>query len=299
MHRIFPHPLIVLPLVIGLVDPVQLSAQGPTIIANPNWSPDGKQIVYQKGPFLGLEHNIYVVNADGSNRRQLTRNVKSARDPRWSPDGKRIVFALGKKAGPSKSDTNSEVAVMDADGSNVRELTNDAKTASGPTWSPDGKRIAFASNRQGVYAQIYVMDADGSNLQQVTHVEHHVLTPTWSPDGKRMALASHGKEGRIYVMDANGSNFRELPPFDDKDWSPAWSPGGKMLALTCRDHKLRICVMEPDGANAKELDIGVEAAMYPTWSSDGEKLAFSCLQRGTWHLCTSGLDGSNLKQISD
>ena len=105
---------------------------------------------------------------------------------------------------------------MDPDGSNIQRLTT-TKTGTGswqPVWSPDGRRIAFGSDRDG-NNEIYVMDADSSNIRRLTHTSDKERTPAWSPDCKQIAFVSdRGGNWGIYVIHADGSNVRRLAHYE-------------------------------------------------------------------------------------
>jgi TolB protein len=123
---------------------------------------------------------------------------------------------------------------MDADGKNIRRLTDHAvdggKYNSNPSWSPDGREIAFASDRDSVNWEIYVMDADGKNVQRLTHQPAGDFQPAWSPDGRKIVFISEqGGKCDIYMMDADGKNIHRLT--DQPGGGPAWfsvSSAGKL-----------------------------------------------------------------------
>ena len=149
---------------------------------SPAWSPDGRKIAFVGRGDSSLE--VYVMNADGSEQRRLTRNgARNNVAPAWSPDGRRIAFERGRQqrdpcAGACPGAWGFEVYVINADGSGQQRLT---RGASQPRWSPNGRKIAFVSQRDGD-ADIYVMNADGSGQRNLTRgAGRRESQPVWSP----------------------------------------------------------------------------------------------------------------------
>ena len=251
----------------------------------PVWSPDGKRIAFSSNRDGHVHfihgwstYEIYVMDADGSNPQNLTNDPNNDRDPSWSPDGKYIVFVSNRDRDKDRDGHfNSEIYVMDADGGNPQNLTNDRNVDGAPSWSPDGKRIVFSSTRDGHFEgdfgitdEIYVMDADGSNQQRLTENRKNDWDPVWSPDGKRIAFASDRKGDfenfEIYVMDADGSNQQKLTEnrFNDKD--PVWSPDGKRIAFySNREGNNEIYVMDADDGDLQNLTNSPHADFNPAW----------------------------------
>ena len=166
------------------------------------------------------------MDVDGGNLQNLTNNPNYDTSPSWSPDGERIVF-VSERPGHFKGEVGitSEIYAMDADGGNQQRLTENRQNDRDPSWSPDGERIAFASDRKGDFEnfEIYVMDADGGNQKKLTNNRGDDSSPSWSPDSRRIAFSSD-RDGRtdIYVMDVDGGNLQNLTNNRDADVSPAW-----------------------------------------------------------------------------
>ena len=259
--------------------------------------------------------DIYVVNADGTGRRRLTRDSAEEFDPAWSPDGTKIAF--------SRSDgRRNQVFVMNADGSDPVQITHGDNSASDAAWSPDGRRIAFTRCSAGS-CDIYVMNADGSGEERLTHGERPgEQDPTWSPDGLRIAFTDIGGivvmnadgqdwtwitdgpaddsnpdwspggpqiafdgsrglwDGDIYLVDANGSPLSDLTDSQPLDSNPSWSPDGRRIAFMRKRNRhvqARLFVMDADGSSQTNLRAIGDAYSRPSWSPDGAKLAYSWL----------------------
>ena len=255
---------------------------------------------------------IYVMDADGSNQRRLTNNHGDDWSPSWSPDGKRIVFFSDRDEHPHPKHGRStfEIYVMDADGGNLQRLTENRVDDRDPSWSPDGKRIAFMSDRDGadLHFDIYVMDADGGNEQKLTENPNTDRQPSWSPDGKQIAFSSV-REGHfsyeIYVMDADGENQRRLTENLKTDLFPSWSPDGKRIAFAS-DRKgdfenFEIYVMDADGGDQRRLTENREFDWQPSWSPDGERIAFMSERDGDGNseIYVMDNDGNNPQNLTN
>lgn len=203
--------------------------------------------------------------------------------PLRAQESGQVVFPPREILFDSERHGNSQIYIMNPDGSNQHRLTYSRGNDQTPAWSPDGKRITFASDRDG-NREIYVMDRDGSHVERLTHTAgKESQNPAWSPDGKKIAFASD-RDGNmeIYVMGRDGSDVRRLTHTAGKESeNPDWSPDGKRIAFDSnRDGHWEIYVMCPDGSDLRRLtqtpnSLGSE---HPAWSPNGKRIAFD----STW-----------------
>jgi Tol biopolymer transport system component len=225
----------------------------------PVWSPDGHRIAFTRS--WGNDGDIYVMNADGSALRRLTRNDGAgwAAAPIWSPNGRKIAFNQVRPPlkPPYRKGWKSEVWVMNADGSGQRRLARGFPSA----WSPDGRKIAFTGvDKPGMY----VMNADGSGQRRLNTANFG--RATWSPDGQkilfvRARLGTRGKVSDIYVMNADGSGQHRLT---QRGHGARWSPDGEKISfVSSRDGNSEIYVMNADGSgqlNVSQNPLAYEAS---------------------------------------
>ncbi len=275
-------------------DPRNLT-QHPAKDVRPAWSPDGRRIAFARHGDGNSE--IYVMNADGSGKRNLARNRLRLNDdyPKWSPDGRKIAFLRDT---PSSSYAH-HLYVVNADGSGLRRLTRNQTGRYQLVWSPDGRTIYFGR---------YLVSVDGSGARRLPHIP---LTAVWSPDGQQIAFVSTTRgpapfggccpssSSDIYVMNADGSGSRKLMHNAGYNDKPAWSPDGRKIAFTSsRDGRAEIYVMNADGSGQRNLTRHPARDFRPSWSPDGRRIAFVSNRDGRLEAHVMNADGSGQRNLS-
>jgi Tol biopolymer transport system component len=220
------------------------------------------------GGFPGQGRAREVIGLEGQ---RSTVSPQAAVAGRRSATG-RIAFS----AGPHP---HEDVYVVNADGSGLRRLTHDPGADFDPSWSPDGRRIAYRHEGGGgdSTAEIYVMNADGSQIRNLTRRPGQDHSPAWSPDGRRIAFASvrGGPMPSIWVMNADGSKQRRVSRVSGE--YPAWSPDGRKLAFdrnTFGPTGWDIWVVNADRSHPRPLIASRADEQGPAWSPDGKTIAY-------------------------
>jgi TolB protein len=227
----------------------------------PSVAPDGKSVVYAAFREPNI-YEIYEINIDTGDVKQLTDRLGNVNGPEISPDGSLIAFKLS-------TPTSNQIWLMNRDGSDQRPISN----AFGwdPTWSPDGQFILFASDMRGG-VQLYRIKLDGSDLQMVSNLPAIRGRSDWSPDGTFIVTYSGQPWNRdVYIQNADGSNARMLSPTGGNSQGPSISPDGGWVAFTSYfdkyndDHGCEIYIMRVDGTDVRRITNNNYCDYQPRW----------------------------------
>ncbi len=259
-----------------------------------DWSPDSSQIVFTNRvtddwhPTSGGKWSIYIINADGTNLKQLIDD-QEAYLINWSPDSSQIAFRSGNVGG-------HELYTISPDGSNVTRLTDFSSYSSSVIpifyWSPDGSKIAFSVILET--SEVFIINSDGSNPVKIMSDDGHRGVIGWTPDsGKVLFLQQNSGETDIHIIDTDGSNETNLTAnLDDFTIDPILSPDGQRLLFSSdrNDYSdngisnLDIYVMNIDGSTLTQLTrykrqnySNTDAA----WSPDGSKILFFTIRKSS------------------
>ena len=232
--------------------------------------------------------DIYLLRDDGGDTVRLTDDdTWEDGHPCWHPSGSRIVF----HSMCPESVGDSDIFVMDCDGSNLLRLTSGPAGAANtsPDWDHTGTRIVFARRDGWTTQEVHVMNSDGSLQVALTDGpgDWRNRSPSWSPDGQRIAYVRSRWDmddsyHEVWIMDADGSNKRRLTVAtpDTSYMSPRWSPDGLLIAcsrIDWSDWTNRICVVDPETGGQRVLFVGDawQMGVGAAWSPDCSKLAFT------------------------
>ena len=246
--------------------------------------------------------DLYAMDPSGANVRRVTHESDRGRiaaQASWAPGGKKIAFTL-----LTDMPHESEVYVVNADGSGLAPLTQTAGGSSWhSTWSPDGRRLIFESNRDQNTTDLYMINVDGTGLRRLTHMRSKNSDfgqPAWSPDGGQVAFDSYanGPE-EIFVMDLQSMKVRALTktPGGKESWNAAWSPDGQRIVFgSNRDGADEIYTMNARGRDVHRLHL---KGYRPRWSPDGQRLVYMAEDDAhKLQIFTAKSDGSDVHELT-
>jgi Tol biopolymer transport system component len=234
------------------------------------------------------EHwQTWVANKDLSNQVKLTKASADSGWAVWKPGGAKLAFD-SNRADPDPNDQNAinDIFKMNPDGTGVVKLT-DSKSFDGDAgWSPDGRKIAFESDRRNgaERAEIYVMNADGTNVRRVSTLPEGAQAdsaPRFSPDGTKLVFTrfrGDPKPAALFTIRIDGSGLRRLTPWNNGAGDADWAPNGKKLVFEANPNNCYgdVYTVDSDGQHLKNItdnrcDGGIAD---PVWSPDGKKILF-------------------------
>jgi TolB protein len=241
---------------------------------------------------------IWAMDYDGANQRQVTHLGSISLSPRISPDGSRLAFSSLAKG-------SWDILMYSLDLNRLVSFPKFGGTNLSPSWSPDGMKLAFSSSRSGD-SEIYVTDSSGGNLKRLTAIKGPDVSPVWNrKTGSQIAWVS-GRTGlpQIHTMESDGTNDQRMT---DEGYavSPSWSPNGQFLVFSWFRHygpgapgAQDIYIMDIASKRWVQLTHDGGRNDFPCWSPDGRHIIFQSSRSGGEQIWSMLADGSNQKQLT-
>jgi len=259
----------------------------------PAWSPDGGSIVFTST--RTGDHEIFTLSLADGQVRQLTDTPGRDAHPAFSPDGRQIAFQS------PRGDGNTNLYLMDVDGTGLRRLTHESGFLGVPAWSPDGKRLAYQWRPEvpGARWQLMTLTLSDRSIRPITNGSANDQVVNWSPDGNSLLFHSDrtGKN-QIYTW-SDGVTRRVIEsPFNDS--SASWSPdGGRISFVSERASPERgIYVMNPDGSSTRRIGTLDAGHSLPFFSPDGRTLLVTPTTETGTEVWTLSVDDGTAKKLT-
>jgi TolB protein len=234
---------------------------------------------------------IWLMDWDGTNQRQITRHNALSILPSLSADNERMVYTSFARG-------TSDMYIISRRGGARTRVATGLNLNTSATFSPISNDIAFVGSVAG-NPDIYLVKDDGTNLRRLTHDSSIESTPEWSPNGRQISFTS-GRSGspQIYTMDAEGSNVQRISFEGEWNDDATWSPDGSQIAYTSRVNgrfQIRIADL---ATHQSRILAGEGSNEQPAWSPDGRWIAFQSNRSGKWQIYRMRVDGTDLLQLT-
>jgi TolB protein len=266
--------------------------------ASPAVSPDGRWVAFTSE--RSGTSQLYVIAADGTGERQVTRGPQGAAAPQWTGDARRLRYA-------QFADNITHIFEVDPDGQHEREVV--AVPGRSPRLTSDGTRVVYGGGTSWTATELMVAgvrDGVPQSPRMINDGKSVAWNAAWSPDGRRIAFTGRDPEGlQVFVVNADGTGLRQVTHHAKADGGaqvPAWSADGQWLAYQSNtaDHRAWIWIVRADGTGARKVlehtDVYLDET--PSWFPDGGRLAFQSNRTGTMEIWIVNTDGTGLRQLT-
>jgi Tol biopolymer transport system component len=275
------------------------------------FSPDGKKVIFQSVRGQNPYYQMYTMNADGSNQKMVSTGRGKCTCGWFHPKQPKILFGSthldpnaftpGKSPPPPQAkpgekykwdfDPAMDIFEASLDGSHLKRLTDTPGYDAEGSWSHDGKKMVFTSQRDGDL-EIYVADADGKNAKRLTNAKGYDGGPFFSPDDKRIVWrafrAPNERVGEIWIMNVDGTGAKQLTKLEAVSWAPYFSRDGKKLIFSSNVDGMKekkygnfdLYLMNDDGSAMERVTFDDGFDGLPVWSPDGKKLMWTSTRSG-------------------
>ena len=229
-----------------------------SITVSPDWSRDGNLIAYTS--YIGGNPDLYIFDRQKKREKKISSRRGLNYGAAFSPIEDVLAVAVS-------NDDDQEIVLMNYKGKIIKTVTKNWWIDIEPSWSPDGKSLAFVSNQSGK-PHIYRFDLETKNLRRLTYLGFHNVSPAWSPKGDKIAFAGKDKGlFDIFIMNTDGTNIQRLTKYGGNNEAPSWAPNGQMIVYSSdRTGKKQLYVMGGDGRGQTQITDGVGQYDTPSWS---------------------------------
>ena len=265
---------------------------------DPVVTPDGQSVVFASGTSQPLTRDLFIASLDGESQQQLTdRPLNISWQGTVSPDGTKIAYVVEKEG-------NSDIHVMNVDGTGNRNITNTNKGYWSPTWSPDSKRIVVTSrDTEFGNLELVELEADGSDKKQLTELGYNTNPVAFTPDGEHLLFGLDPGLGSpvLCSIRSDGSDFKTYAEGMILTSTPMVAPDGTVLFGAINEsYQMTVYTVKLGKDEPPQRVVEASFALSPTLSPDGSRFAYVARgENDRMQIFEANLDGSDLRAVTD